>query len=48
MKQEFRYMDYVIKKKATMNITRIFDNFVRAKICIMGIKLKPQGRLGQK
>lgn len=48
MKQEFMYMDYVIKKKATMNITRIFDNSVQVKICIMGIKLKPQGRLRQK
>jgi len=31
MTQEFRYIDYVIKKKATMNITRIFDNFVQVK-----------------
>jgi hypothetical protein len=48
MKKESRYMVYVIKKKATMNITRIFDNVVQVKICIMGIKLKPWGKLGQK
>jgi len=48
MKQEFRYVDYVIKKKATINITQIFDSAVQVKICIMRIKFKPQGRLRQK
>jgi hypothetical protein len=43
MRQEFCYIEYVFKK--TVKITRIFDNVLQVKICIFGIKWKPQGRL---
>jgi hypothetical protein len=45
MKQEFRCMDYVIKNRECY---KNFGNVLQVKKCILGIKLKPQGRLRQK